>query len=99
MPNKLRMCDIEIIDSELPLLPDRGSFAQASAGPFGMAFESCARCAVATMRLCMIGVPARCATHESGFRLLANGGIPPLNEGNVCTSRLSSKRRCMDRGC
>jgi hypothetical protein len=32
------------------------------------AAESCARCAVATMGLGMIGVPARCATHQFGFR-------------------------------
>ena len=29
------------------------------------------RCAVSTMRLCIIGVPARCATHQCGSRLLA----------------------------
>ena len=33
-----------------------------------MAAESCAHCAVATKRLGMIGVPTRCATHQSRSR-------------------------------
>jgi hypothetical protein len=40
-----------------------------------VAAESCARYGVTTMRLFIIGVPARCATHQSGSRFA--GKEPP----------------------
>ena len=43
------------------------------------------RCAVSPMKLCIIGVPARCATHQSGSSLLVNA------------SGLASTARCAAR--
>jgi hypothetical protein len=45
------------------------------------------RCAVATMRLFIIGVLARCPTHQSGFDLLVSNG----NKKTLMTTALTDR--------
>ena len=43
------------------------------------------------MRLCIIGVPARCATHQSGFKLLVSNGIKEALMTTALTDRIVAR--------
>jgi hypothetical protein len=48
-------------------------------------------CAVRTTKLRVIGVPARCATHQSGFKLLVNNGIKEALMTTALTDRIVAR--------
>ena len=43
------------------------------------------------MKLCIIGVPARCATHQSGFKLLVSNGIKEALMTTALTDRIVAR--------
>jgi hypothetical protein len=49
------------------------------------------RCAVATVRLFIIGVLARCPMHQSGFKLLVSNGIKETLMTTALTDRIVAR--------
>jgi hypothetical protein len=43
------------------------------------------------MKLCVIGTPARCATHQSGFKLLVSNGIKEVLMTTALTDRIVAR--------
>jgi hypothetical protein len=43
------------------------------------------------MKLCIIGAPARCATHQSGFKLLVSNGIKEVLMTTALTDRIVAR--------